>query len=130
MAARRIPRHARGRPRLRQHPKQRRTATSTAADEWRQGLTESILAAESQAAGGQGTPAEFDRQLRLRFMYLAAGRRDDALRPIAGMPPEQQEFWSKELYGLGTYLDAERIADPEAAAPPRPRCICTRPPAG
>ncbi len=91
-------------------------AASTATDEWQQGLTESILAAESQAAGGQGTPAEFDRQLRLRFMYLAAGRRDDALRPVAGMPPEQQEFWTKELYGLGTYLDTQRIADPERRA--------------
>jgi hypothetical protein len=86
------------------------------ADESRQRLTETILAAESQAAGGQTTPAEIERQLHLRFLYLAAGRRDDALRPIQGLPPDQQEFWTKELYGLGTYLDAQRIADPERRA--------------
>jgi hypothetical protein len=55
------------------------------------------------------------RQMTLRLLYLTAGRRDDALRPIPGLSPAQQEFWTKEIYGLATYLDAGR-GDPERRA--------------
>ena len=85
-------------------------------DEWQTRLTELILTLESQTSLGQSAAADIDRQLRLRFLYLAAGRRDDALRPIAGLPADQQDFWTKELYGLATYLDTQRVADPEHRA--------------
>ena len=85
-------------------------------DGWQTRLTELILALESPASQTQSGPAEIDRQIRLRMLYLIAGRRDDALRPIAGLPADQQDFWTKELYGLATYLDAQRPADPEKRA--------------
>ncbi len=50
------------------------------------------------------------------MLYLIAGRRDDAMRPIAGLAPAEQEFWTKELYGLATYLDTGRTADPQRRA--------------
>ena len=57
-----------------------------------------------------GAQAEMDLQSRLRMLYLIAGRREDALRPISSAAAVQ-EFWSHELYGLATWLDGERITE-------------------
>jgi len=45
------------------------------------------------------------------MLYLLAGRREDAMQPIAAAPAATQAFWSSELYGLAAYLDAERTPD-------------------
>ena len=50
-------------------------------------------------------------EARLRMLYLIADRRDDAVRAIASLEPEMQEFWSKQLFGLSTLLDSELISD-------------------
>ena len=84
---------------------------SSTPDAWQSQLTASILELESQNAGGGTTPADIERQINLRLLYLAAGRRDDAMRPISGMSPEQQQFWTKELFGLATYRDAAKEPD-------------------
>ena len=55
--------------------------------------------------------AQAARQVYLRMLYLAAGRRDDAVRPIEGLPASEQEFWSEQLFGLSTYMDATRSPD-------------------
>jgi hypothetical protein len=86
------------------------------SDQWQLQLTKTILALESNGDVTSGDAAEISRQIQLRLLYLAAGRRDDALKPIAGLSAAQQEFWTKELYGLATYLDADRVADPERRA--------------
>lgn len=67
-----------------------------------------------QAAAGDEThdPDELRRQVNLRLLYLAAGRREKALRPIPGLSAARHDFWSKQLYALATYLDHEQIADP------------------
>ena len=64
-------------------------------------------------SAGSSSSAEIGRQVQLRLLYLSAGRRDDALRPIPGLSAGQQEFWTKELYGLVTYLDSEKVSDPD-----------------
>ncbi|MBX7165515.1 MAG: hypothetical protein K1X74_04115 [Pirellulales bacterium] len=51
------------------------------------------------------------RELQLRMMYLLADRRQDALRPIDGLPAAEQEYWSGQLYALATFLDEKREAD-------------------
>jgi hypothetical protein len=73
-------------------------------------LTKAILAIEGDGShpGNKSAAAELVRQEQLRMLYLASGRRDDALRPIEGLTSAQQEFWTKEIYGLATYFDAER----------------------
>ena len=45
------------------------------------------------------------------MLYVIAGRREDALRPIRGISPSQQDFWSQEIYGLANYLDTDRNPD-------------------
>lgn len=85
---------------------------SQASSEAQLALTKAILTLEGQASHPSATSAASDlaRQTQLRMLYLAAGRRDDALRPIEGLSTVQQEFWTKEIYGLATYLDHEKSA--------------------
>ena len=71
---------------------------------------------ENDTADGSGSATDAARQVQLRLLYLTAGRRDDALRPIPGLSAAEQEFWTKELYGLATYLDARRVGDPQRRA--------------
>jgi hypothetical protein len=103
-------------------PAAEKPATNPAADspanseDWQLQLTKAILAMEGQAAGSSSAAAEVARQLQLRLLYLTAGRRDDALRPVSGLSTAQQEFWTKEIYGLVTYLDNEKVTDPERRA--------------
>jgi len=80
--------------------------------EWRQRLNGAIEALEDETPPSPTTPAELTQHARLRLLYLAAGRREDAERPIPDVAPATQEFLSKELAGLGTWLDAEQAPDP------------------
>jgi hypothetical protein len=90
--------------------------SSAASDERQLQLTKAILTMEGESAGSTVAADEIARQVRLRMLYLAAGRRDDALRPIPGLSAAQQEFWTKEMYGLATYLDADSASDPQRRA--------------
>jgi hypothetical protein len=79
--------------------------------DWREHLEAAIAGLESETNEPPVTTAAIGRHAGLRLLYLVDGRRDSALKPIAGIPPTQQDFWSKELFALTTYLDAERTAD-------------------
>ena len=73
-------------------------------------LMAAIDALEAKSGDGH-SEADMAQQARLRMLYLLAGRRDDALKPMPALPPAQQEFWNKQLYGLSTMMDAERTPD-------------------
>lgn len=91
-------------------------ALSPVPVDWRGNLTAAIANLESETNDAPDSPEALARQARLRMLYLVAGRREDAMRPISGADPVQQEFWSKEIYGLATLLDAARNPDPAARA--------------
>ena len=71
---------------------------------------------EAAAPGNPKTADELAQQARLRMLYVLAGRRDDALKPIPSAPPAMQEFWTKELYGLAMLLDSDKTPDPTRRA--------------
>ncbi|MCR4412989.1 MAG: hypothetical protein NUV77_11270 [Thermoguttaceae bacterium] len=78
---------------------------------WKDHLMASIAALETELREAEGGEDAADKHARLRMLSLAAGRRDEALRPIPGAPPGVQDFWRRELYGLGVWLDAQRVSD-------------------
>lgn len=89
--------------------------------DWQFHLAAAIGALEAQAATTTDAATAAADQSRLGLLYIAAGRRDDALRPVSAIAPEQQEFWSKELTGLAVYLEGVSAGQPagrsaEAAA--------------
>ncbi|MGD0898956.1 MAG: hypothetical protein ABR915_14045 [Thermoguttaceae bacterium] len=74
-------------------------------------LAAAIRAMETEANGSSGGQGDLVLQSRLRMLYLLAGRREDALQPIPTAPAALQDFWTKQLYGLGVWLDADRTPD-------------------
>jgi hypothetical protein len=70
---------------------------------WREHLQAAIGQLERQAplAGAQAAGVE----PRLRLLYLAADRGQEALEPCAGLSEGEQQFWSEELFGLSAALD-------------------------
>ncbi len=83
--------------------------TGPAGQDWRQDLQRSIRGLEAQTTEPPHSAEDVERHAALRLLYVVAGRREDALRPIPGVSAAQQDFWSKEIYGLATYLDSRRI---------------------
>lgn len=80
-------------------------------DGWQKHLAEAIRQCEAEISAAGKSASDPTAQAQLRMLYLLAGRRDDALRPMASVPPAQQEFWLAELYGLSAWLDAARTPD-------------------
>jgi len=78
---------------------------------WRSELQEAIRSLESQVVATPRTPDEIAQHARLRVLYMLADRRDEAVRPIPEVPPAMQDFWSKQVFGMSTWLDTNKTAD-------------------
>ncbi len=85
---------------------------SPATEEWRNRLDGAIQSLEAETAVPPDSEQQRAMHARLRLLYAAAGRREDAVSPIPNTSPVVQRFWSKELEGLTAWLDAERTPDP------------------
>lgn len=85
---------------------------AAAAADWNATLAAAIAALEAQTREPAHDAESTARQVYLRMLYLAAGRRDEALRPIPGLAAGQQDYWSKQLFALSAVLDSQAIADP------------------
>ena len=79
--------------------------------DWRQRLAGAIEAMEAETPQNPTTPAELAQQARLRMLYAAAGRREDAARPIPGAPPATQQFCREGARRAGRWLDVEQTPD-------------------
>ena len=89
---------------------------SKPSKDWQVALNEAIRGLEAAVNPTPQSAAEIAQHARLRMLYLLAGRREDALRPIPSISPSMQDFWSKQLFGLATLLDTEQIVDPTRRA--------------
>lgn len=87
-----------------------------AAAEWQEHLASAIRALESENARQEAAADQVASQMRLRMLYLMAGRPAKALRPIPSLSPSLQEFWAQELFALGKWLQTEGTADTAARA--------------
>jgi hypothetical protein len=78
--------------------------------DWNSGLDQVIRALEASV---ESAPSEEQARLhaQLRMLYLTAGRKNDAIKPIPSLNEPEQDFFSKEIYGLATYLDDKRVTD-------------------
>jgi hypothetical protein len=84
--------------------------------DWQSRLEEAIDALESNVDSSGKSLQDVAQQVRLRLLYLAAGRRDDAMRSISSLEPPLSDFWSEEIFGLGTLVDTALISDPSDRA--------------
>jgi hypothetical protein len=91
-------------------------AAPLAQADWHSHLAAAIRSMESTSAPGSKSENDIALQARLRMLYLLAGRRDDAMRPLPAAPRATQEYWSSQIYGLSTWMDSERTPDPARRA--------------
>jgi len=94
------------------HAEPQPNLTASEDVDWRQTLGTAITALESKTQEPPHSAHEVSRHAWLRVLYLAAGRREDALKPIPGIAAVEQDYWSEQLYALATYLDTEKLSDP------------------
>lgn len=80
-------------------------STKGEASDWRRHLDAAIAELERQTREHTGEDDAWTKQVYLRLLDLAAGRRDDALRPITGLPPAQQDYWARQIFALSASLD-------------------------
>ena len=88
------------------------------SDKWETHLEAAISALTEQQHSSAAEDVEPGQQdVYLRLLYLAAGRRDDAVRAIEHLDEDHQQFWSQMMHGLSTVLndDAMPVADRRAA---------------
>ena len=79
--------------------------------EWQKHLAAAAASLEAELREAAASPDLADKHARLRLLALVAGQREEALRPIPGVPPAVQDFWRQELYGLAVWLDSQRQDD-------------------
>lgn len=84
--------------------------------DWRTELDEAIATLQHATAEAPRSVDELHDHLRLRMLLMLADRDEDALAPIPGATPAQQDFWAKQLFALSAYLDAAGAADERARA--------------
>ncbi|MBN1853532.1 MAG: hypothetical protein JW829_12445 [Pirellulales bacterium] len=83
---------------------------------WVAQLENTIEQLEAATTDAPDSTDEIRRHASLRMLYLIAGRREDALRPIPGISPTQQDYWSKQLFALATYMDHQGQPDAQSRA--------------
>lgn len=94
-------------------------ANDEAAEEkvdWQRAVTEALADLEMQTAEPPTSAQEVTRHVWQRVLSLAAGRREDALKPIPGIAAAEQDFWTEQIFALATYLDSEKVTDPARRA--------------
>lgn len=92
-------------------PDRARNVEQEKSDDWNAAVAGAIASLEAETREPPRSEREVSRHAWLRMLYLAAGRRDDALKPIPGIAAAEQDFWTEQLYALATYLDTERQTD-------------------
>jgi hypothetical protein len=62
------------------------------------------------------TTAEIHQHVSLRMLRLLAGDTERALEPIPHISPAEQDYWSRQLFALATYLDHHAQPDDKRRA--------------
>jgi hypothetical protein len=62
------------------------------------------------------TTAEVHQLVTLRFLHLLAGDTDQALTAIPHLSPTEQDYWSRQMFALATYLDHHAQPDDKRRA--------------
>lgn len=62
------------------------------------------------------TTAEVHQHVSLRLLRLLAGDTEKALEPIPHISPAEQDYWSRQIFALATYLDHHSQPDDKRRA--------------
>jgi hypothetical protein len=91
-------------------------ASAPATGDWHAQLESTIETLQSRISDQPASVDELHDHMRLRALELLAGRSEDAYRPIPGASPAVQDYWSKQLFAIDAYLDAQQGVDEKQRA--------------
>jgi hypothetical protein len=75
------------------------------ADAWRELVAKAADDLTHRVSSSPTTTAEVHQHVSLRMLRLLSGDTDGALEPIPGISPTEQDYWSRQIFALATYLD-------------------------
>jgi hypothetical protein len=84
--------------------------------DWQQLVNDAAADLANRVADSPSTTAEIHQHVSLRVLWLLAGNTEKALEPIPHITPAQQDYWSRQLFALATYLDHHTQPDDKRRA--------------
>ncbi|HJQ81890.1 MAG TPA: hypothetical protein VJ828_18135 [Lacipirellulaceae bacterium] len=75
------------------------------ADAWRELVAKAADDLTDRVPSSPTTTAEVHQHVSLRMLRLLSGDTDGALEPIPDISPTEQDYWSRQIFALATYLD-------------------------
>jgi len=86
------------------------------SQDWQDHLDSAIAEVEQSVSQQPDSTEEMHQHMRLRLLYLLAGREQDALLPVPGAEPAEQDYWAKQLFAMSTYLDVTKLPNTKQRA--------------
>jgi len=95
-----------------------RGASAQAAEgtDWRKLVKQAVDELGRQVPPSPTSTAEVHQHVSLRILRLLAGDTEKALEPIPRIGPAEQDYWSRQLFALATYLDHHAQPDDKRRA--------------
>jgi len=84
-------------------------ATEYTVGDWRAMLLDVINALKQTSDRSAKTKEQAELEQKLRLLYLAAGKSQDAVKPIKALDDADQQFWAHQMHGLAIYLDESKM---------------------
>jgi hypothetical protein len=92
------------------------TPAPTSNPQWHDELSLAISRLENSVTPHPGNTDEVHQHMRLRMLYLLAGRQSDSMQPIPGATPALQDYWAKQLFAMSSFLDNRQQPDDKKRA--------------
>lgn len=84
--------------------------------DWQKQVLETAETLSRQVTQSPSTTAEVHQHVSLRVLRLLAGDTERALEPIPHIPPAEQDYWSRQIFAIATYLDHHNQPDDKRRA--------------
>lgn len=92
------------------------SSESKAGENWQQLVKRAAADLSQRVVDSPTTTAEVHQHVSLRMLRLLSGDTEKALEPIPHISPAEQDYWSRQLFALATYLDHHSQPDDKRRA--------------
>jgi hypothetical protein len=97
-------------------PNHRATPIAIGDGDWQHLVDKAADDLSKRVAASPTTTAEIHQHVSLRLLRLLADDTEKALEPIPHIPPAEQDYWSRQIFAIATYLDHHSQPDDKRRA--------------